>query len=598
MPWPLAKAQLNPAPSTAIDQRLSMNHYKFLHLFNIFNPSNAAPMSSEEIGDTTRLLPDSSESSTSQRSRWLFARLSAALLWGGFVTAIDESFVLAQNGQIASQFSQFRNSSLLIIVYAIVNTVSNPLLGKLAQKQAKSQVVIASALLFGLGNVLCSISGRWPLIVTSRGIVGLGGAGLGLMATILWSDTQSLADLAIWHSYSVVAETLGWVAGGPTGELLTDASSWRVMFAVQASCTVPVLALVLFPPRCTWPGRLEPTKSADLVPDRGTGRSSFDVVGAFLCVFVFLPPIIALSLGGEHLPWRHPVIISLLSVTVPAVAAFVLWELRTTCEPIIPVRLIFGINLSRPFICLLLLMISHNSVLFLLPLYAQVEYFGFARSHGIVVSVFMMSMTLGAVIGARFVKRYGPNLPLVVTLSLLAICSWVLSQGLTAPNHWLFLPTVGFVGLLAGTPPNCLLVCVIRFSPPQDRAVVISMFQVFEAFGGVLAITITSTSLRLLTMAELRQRIGTDPASEKMFKHFLEDVDYLGSVPSDMREAMQAAYGVAARKCCLIALTSCIAAVLSAAILPRLQLYPENLRSGDDLQAEVASDSETDHIDT
>ncbi|OAG43013.1 hypothetical protein AYO21_02632 [Fonsecaea monophora] len=307
-------------------------------------------MSSEEIGDTTRLLPDSSESGTSQRSRWLFARLSAALLWGGFVTATDESFALAQNGQIASQFSQFRNSSLLIIVYAIVNTVSNPLsgkLGKLAQKQAKSQVVIASALLFGFGNVLCSISGRWPLILASRGIVGLGGAGLGLMATILWSDTQSLADLAIWHSYSVVAETLGWVAGGPT-----------------------------------------------------------------------------------------------------------------------------------------------------------------------------------------------------------------------------------------------------------DRAVVISMFQVFEAFGGVLAITITSASLRLLTMAELRQRVGTDPASEKMFKHFLEDVDYLGSLPSDVREAMQAAYGVAARKCCLIALTSCIAAVLTAAILPRMQLDPENLRSGGDLQAEVASDSETDHIDT
>ncbi|KAH0846253.1 hypothetical protein FOPE_11191 [Fonsecaea pedrosoi] len=544
MPWPLAKAQLNPAPSTAIDQRLSLNHYKFLHLFNIFDPSNAAPMSSEEIGDTTHLLPDSGESGTSQRSRWLFARLSAALLWGGFVTATDESFALAQNGQIASQFSQFRNSSLLIIVYAIVNTVSNPLsgkLGKLAQKQAKSQVVIASALLFGFGNVLCSISGRWPLILASRGIVGLGGAGLGLMATILWSDTQSLADLAIWHSYSVVAETLGWVAGGPTGELVTDASSWRVfvlplsptftpmrfadlvrMFAVQASCTVPVLALVLFSPRCTWPGRLEPTKSADLVPDRGTERSSFDVVGAFLCVFVFLPPIIALSLGGEHLPWRHPVIISLLSVTIPAVAAFVLWELRTTCEPIIPVRLIFGVNLSRPFICLLLLMISHNSVLFLLPLYAQVEYFGLARSHGIVVSVFMISMTLGAVIGARF--------------------------GLT------------------------------------DRAVVISMFQVFEAFGGVLAITITSASLRLLTMAELRQRVGTDPASEKMFKHFLEDVDYLGSLPSDVREAMQAAYGVAARKCC--------------PILPRMQLDPENLRSGGDLQAEVASDSETDHIDT
>ncbi|KIX96825.1 uncharacterized protein Z520_07545 [Fonsecaea multimorphosa CBS 102226] len=164
------------------------------------------------------------------------------------------------------------------------------------------------------------------------------------------------------------------------------------------------------------------------------------------------------------------------------------------------------------------------------------------------------------------------------------------------PNHWAFLPTVGLIGLLAGTPPNCLLVCVIRFSPSQDRAVVISMFQVFEAFGGVLAVTITSAFLRFLAIQELRERIGTDPASEEMFRHFLEDVDYLSSVPGDTRAAMQAAYGFAAMRCCLIAFTSCIASILAAAILPRLDFG--DLRSGDGLTAEVASNSEPDHSDS
>ncbi|OAP61256.1 hypothetical protein AYL99_03457 [Fonsecaea erecta] len=82
------------------------------------------------------------------------------------------------------------------------------------------------------------------------------------------------------------------------------------------------------------------------------------------------------------------------------------------------------------------------------------------------------------------------------------------------------------------------------------RVAVISNLQAFEAFGGVLAITITSAFLRLLTINELRKRIGTDPASEEMFRHFLEDVVHLGSVPSDTRPAMQAVYGVAARRCC------------------------------------------------
>ena len=46
--------------------------------------------------------------------------------------------------------------------------------------------------------------------------------------------------------------------------------------------------------------------------------------------------------------------------------------------------------------------------------------------------------------------------------------------------------------------------------------VVIGMFQVFESFGGLVAITITSASLRLVTLLGLRQSLGTDPVSEQV----------------------------------------------------------------------------------
>lgn len=135
------------------------------------------------------------------------------------------------------------------------------------------------------------------------------------------------------------------------------------MFATQAaSLVVLCVPLGLFHPHFEWP---QTSTAPDLKDDGSKDRTEdakFDFLGAFLCIVAFLPPFIALSLGGEVLPWRHPLILTLFGLSLPAITVFVLWELCTTCEPIVQVRLVFGAKLSRPFVCLLLFMLAHNSV--------------------------------------------------------------------------------------------------------------------------------------------------------------------------------------------------------------------------------------------
>ena len=43
------------------------------------------------------------------------------------------------------------------------------------------------------------------------------------------SDLVPLKDVAIWQSYSTLAETLGWMVGGPAGEALAKRRpGWRL----------------------------------------------------------------------------------------------------------------------------------------------------------------------------------------------------------------------------------------------------------------------------------------------------------------------------------------------------------------------------------
>ena len=131
---------------------------------------------------------------------------------------------------------------------------------------------------------------------------------------------------------------------------------------MQASLIVPCGALSFFSLQYKWPGTFTTIDLKDDGSKNSTKGARFDFFGAFLCIVAFLPPFIALSIGGEVLPWRHPLVLALVGVSLPAIAVFVLWELRTTCEPLVQVRLIFGAKLSRPFVCLLLFVIAHNSV--------------------------------------------------------------------------------------------------------------------------------------------------------------------------------------------------------------------------------------------
>jgi len=86
-----------------------------------------------------------------------------------------------------------------------------------------------------------------------------------------------------------------------------------------------------------------------------------------LTILFFLLP---LELGGVKLPWTHPLIISLLSASVPSLLLFLSWE-RRVAEPIIPLGIFHQHGAVSSYLIMMLqvaaqLGVSHDRLLPLL----------------------------------------------------------------------------------------------------------------------------------------------------------------------------------------------------------------------------------------
>ena len=98
-----------------------------------------------------------------------------------------------------------------------------------------------------------------------------------------------------------------------------------------------VLLIVRLPPLPTQRTQVDQNYKRDVRPQL---KMSFDVLGGvtlslFVSTFVF-----ALSMGGNDLPWSHPAIPILLSISLVSFIGFVIIEKQTSKAPLVPLQVI------------------------------------------------------------------------------------------------------------------------------------------------------------------------------------------------------------------------------------------------------------------
>ncbi|MFK5645327.1 MFS transporter [Ornithinimicrobium sp. LYQ121] len=211
------------------------------------------------------------------------------------------------------------NASWLVTVTLLTAAVGTPIVSRLADMFGKRLMLILCMWAVIVGSIVAALSTSLEVVLVGRGLTGLGAClvpvGISIMRDHLPADR-------VGSGVALMSATLGigGAIGMPLAGVIYQSFDWHTLFYVSGGFAVVMLVAVhLVVPEST-------------VKTRGR----FDYVGALLLSVALTCFLLAVSKAGSW-GWLDPLTLSLLSVALIVLAAWVPWELRTG-QPLVDIR--------------------------------------------------------------------------------------------------------------------------------------------------------------------------------------------------------------------------------------------------------------------
>ena len=205
----------------------------------------------------------------------------------------------------------------VITGYFLVNGVSIPFFGRLADLYGVALLYAIGLATFFFGSVICVLAPGFAALMAGRIVQGAGAAavvGLGPTAVSLVYPPERRG-----RALGLVGAAVGaGAAAGPVfGGVVTDLFGWRALFAAGA----------IF-------GALAPLAFRMLPRGVRSSGGRLDLAGGVLFALALGGVLLALTEGAEN-GWDGPVVVGSAAVAVAASAGFA-WRQATAHEPFVP----------------------------------------------------------------------------------------------------------------------------------------------------------------------------------------------------------------------------------------------------------------------
>ncbi|KAI8715014.1 MFS domain-containing protein [Fusarium sp. LHS14.1] len=351
-------------------------------------------------------------------SHAFIARVVIALLIGVFTSNADGSLVLATHPVIASEFGDLADSSWLFISFMLAGAASQTVYGKLSDIFGRKAILMFCYGLFALGCALVGIGRSMWQVILGRVISGSGGAGMTAMASVIITDLAPLREVASWQSYMNVIATVGRSIGGPLGGLLADTIGWRWSFLGQA----PIFAASMVICGLLLPSTSHGTQESSI----SSRLARIDAVGALLLGATVLSLMMPLEIGGQKIPWNHPIIFALFAASIVLAVAFVLVESRWAKEPIFPLRLLRNAQVTKSYLMVAAQAGAQLAMMYTVPIYFQVTQRVSSTIAGAHLFPAVIGNTIGGIAAGIIINRTGRYKALLVFAAMSSITGYTL----------------------------------------------------------------------------------------------------------------------------------------------------------------------------
>ena len=424
------------------------------------------------------------EASVPPRRGWILAALMMTMM----LAAMDNTIVSTAIPQIVGDLGGFSLFSWVFSIYLLVQTITIPLYGKLADMYGRKPVLMIGTVIFLVGSATCALSWNMYSLIFFRGVQALGAGAIMATVSTLAGDLYNVRERAKIQGWLSSVWGVSAIAGPALGGTFAEYLSWRWIFLVNlplGAISITLLYIFLQEQKPPIPHKL-----------RFTG-AAFMLISSALLMFWLLQ-------GGQSWPW-----ISLNSAVVFMLSAILIFiTIRvegTNPESVMPGwiwknRILIGTNLTLVGMGATMMAPSMY-----LPVYAQSVTGVSPMAAGFILASMSITWPLSSAFSGRLYLSIGFR-----NTALTGVCIAILGAGLL-----LFLPFPGPIWMLVGSQlllgagfgliSTPMIVGVQSIVPWNKRGVVTGASMFSRYFGQTLGAAVFAAVFNSVLLSSLNE---------------------------------------------------------------------------------------------
>jgi EmrB/QacA subfamily drug resistance transporter len=333
------------------------------------------------------------------RRWWTLVVLCLALLVIGLDnTILNVALPTIQHdlGASSSQLQWIVDAYMLVFAGVLLTA------GALGDRFGRRRALTAGLVVFGLGSALSALAGSAEMLISTRALMGIGGAlimpsTLSIL-TATFPASERARAIGIWAGVSGLGIAIGPVAGG----WLIEHASWSWIFLVNVPFVVATLAA------SHW---LVPESRDPAAPALDFGGFALSTAGLTALVWAII------EAPGDG--WTDPRILTAFAAAAVLLTAFAVWELHVR-EPMLDVRLFRNPRFSAASGSITLAFFAMFGSVFFLTQYLQ-SVLGYGPLEaGVRVLPVAAGLVIAGPTSARLTERLGTKLVVALGLVLVA----------------------------------------------------------------------------------------------------------------------------------------------------------------------------------
>lgn len=261
---------------------------------------------------------------------WILAALMITMA----LAAMDNTIVATAIPQIVGDLGGFSLFSWLFSIYLLIQTITIPIYGKLADIYGRKPILIYGVIVFLLGSAACA--GAWDMIslIVFRGLQAVGAGAIMATVNTIAADIYTLEERAKIQGWLSSVWGVSAIMGPTIGGALADYASWRWIFLINIPVGIgSIIMISIF---------LKENKPIKYAKIDWLGALALLVTGGFI--------MFGLMQGGQSWEWISYE--TLIFTGIAAVLVYATMKIESRAEsPILPrwvwrKRVLVGANLA------------------------------------------------------------------------------------------------------------------------------------------------------------------------------------------------------------------------------------------------------------